>query len=555
MHPSKVQQSTTKQPDSGLRLGFADVQTNIQTATPSKSTIKAVKEDTPTKTNGLPGHLSSPNFEFKWRRPDSDLSSEAQKIMDSVREEAARIKAKMQEERDQQVRKDNETAHLYGVEGRKIAKPKGKTGRYSDVHMQEFKKMDSIAGHVSAWKTKIQGNSTSLKRSRSKAQIDEHSELRRGPSKSNKAQDTQRLENVAPGKRAKQHIQDDTSAGRPISRDSKQDVEASSTTTALPRPKHSMPSTLTTPTKASLARSASVKHPHTSMIPSLGRSKSIKELGSPSVAKTESSNKYLSSLAKFGSMKSILHRSEPKYSNDLSKIASGTHIPTPKGTLVLDKELPSLPGTPSIALNRSASVKRVNFTPNTKSRYDLAVASPSPSKIPAPHFQMDKPSPHKPIGVYYPSLATDPSTPDPAPPGDFTFRSSKAINFGPATSGLTSPTIRQVRPSGVTTPLQAFQNLPVVPHGLSSKKRRREDENDEDMENKAPEETEEVDDGPRAKKAKVGKGGGNDESSMPVKRRTTMAGFKGGRLGNKEKSKGVLSLSRLNMLARPKNRR
>ena len=37
---------------------------------------------------------------------------------------------------------------------------------------------------------------------------------------------------------------------------------------------------------------------------------------------------------------------------------------------------------------------------------------------------------------------------------DFAFTSSKSINFGPTTSGLKSPTtIRQVRPSGIFTPL------------------------------------------------------------------------------------------------------
>ena len=563
MHPSKVQQSTTKQPDSGLRLGFVDVSASARTASPSKATIKTVNQDTPTKTKGsLPEHLSSPGFEFKWNRPDFNLSSEAQKIMDSVREEAARIKAKMQAERDTQARKDVETDNLYGVGGRKIAKPKGKVGRYSDVHMQEFKKMDSIAGHVSAWKNKIQGNTTSLKRSKSKAELDVPEQPKGILLQASKDHDSGRLENTAPAKRVKQHRQDDTSAARPVSRDNNLENETKHSVSALPRPKSSMPSAITTPTKASLARSASVKHPHTSMLPSLGRSKSTKELASPCLAKTEGNNKYLSSLAKFGSMKSILHRPEPKFSDDPTKIAAGTHLPTPKGKLILDKQLPTLPGTPLASPQRSPTVKRVEFTPSTKSRYALAAASPSPSKIPAPHFQHDDTGLSKSDGVAYPSLAARHLSSNSAQPGDFTFRSSKPINFGPSTSGLTSPTIRQVRPSGVTTPLSAFQNMPTVSHGISNKKRRRPDSDDEDvdedLENKAPRDIEAVDEGPRMKKVKTSTHPeGKTDNSMPAKRRMTGVGGKTTKLGGaKEKpKKGMLSLSRLNMLARPKDRR
>ncbi|KAA6407874.1 MAG: hypothetical protein FRX48_08225 [Lasallia pustulata] len=450
MHPSKVQQSTTKQPDSGLRNGFADPKPN--TSSPIKSTAIAASHDTPTKSKApLPSHMSSPGFDFKFLRPDSDLSIEAQKIMDSVREEAARIKAQMVAERDTQARKDGETEDMYGVEGRKIVKPKGKAGRYSNVHMEEFKKMDSIAGHVSAWKTRLQPNGTSLKRSKSKAGLDEP-EKQRPQTKLTKrmpgAYPGDRLENNAPGKRVKQNYQDDTSAARPVSRDSQPDVNSKQPMSLLPRSKSGLPTAISTPTKSSLARAASVKSCKSSMIPSLRRSPSTKTLGSPAVAKTEGGNKYLASLTKFRSMsnmKSILHRPPPKFSDDPVKVAAGTHLPASPGKINLDKELPSLPGTPSSGLLQSPQMKRVEFTPSTNSRYQLAATPPSPPKSPPTSSARKRTPPPRPEPIAYPSLSpiaplTPSPTKHPAPnPADFTFRSPNTIAFGPPTSGLASP--------------------------------------------------------------------------------------------------------------------
>ena len=256
-------------------------------------------------------------------------------------------------------------------------------------------------------------------------------------------------------------------------------------------------------------------------------------------------------------MKSILQRPHHKYSDDPVKVADGTHLPVSPNKLQLDKALPNIPGTPAQGLQRSPTLKRVNFTPTTKSTFDLAAASPSPSKIPAPHFQRPTPSPAKPATeVAYPSLAKPgPLNSNPPQPSDFSFRAGKSIQFGPASSGLTSPTIRQVRPSGVATPLSAFDNLPAVPHGIANKKRRREMSEDEDVENRAPHD-ESADDGPRAKKMKGNGPVGAEKSagaSMAERRRTASKIAKPGNA--REKGKGLLSLSRLNMLARPKERR
>ena len=518
--------------------------------------------------------MTSPTFDFSFERPESDLSVEAQKIMDSVREEAAKIKAQMIEERSKQEHKDGEADQLYGVGGRKIAKPKGKSGRYSDVHKQEFKKMDSITGHASVWKKKIEVNTASLKRSPSKAGLDEpFGKLPRSKSFKNFGQQisSDRLENTSPGKRAKQSRYDDTSSARPVSRDTDSELESAQMTSVKVRTQSGLPSVVTTPTKASLARSASVKSMKVSIIPSLSRSASTKTLGSPVAPKTEGSNKYLSSLSRFGSMKSILHRSQPKFSNDPTKVAAGTHLPVPQGKLDLDKELPSIPGTPSVDLYRSPTTKRVDFTPNTKSQRDPVSNSPSPSKIPTPHPQhQSQPSDESRQSsdpISYPDIGSSPNIttrtkiPRVSTPGDFTFRSEKTMDFSTASpTTVTSPgsTIRYVRPSGISTPLPAFNTLPAIPHGMSNKKRSRaeSDSEAEDEENVDPKALEDAnDDQPRSKKQRMNAPLEKmTDAPSPLKRRAA-----GSRIpkpgGAKAKGRMGISLGRLNMLARPKERR
>ncbi|CAF9916544.1 MAG: hypothetical protein ALECFALPRED_010784 [Alectoria fallacina] len=571
MHPSKVHQSSIKPSASRQRFGTI---LSRMTGSPSKPALTALPPQTPSKSKGsLPDRMTSPTFDFSFERPESDLSIEAQKIMGSVREEAAKIKAQMIEERSKQEYKDGEADQLYGVGGRKIAKPKGKSGRYSDVHKQEFKKMDSIAGHASIWKNKVEANASSLKRSQSKAELDEP--LGKLPrSKSFKSfghqHSSDRLENTSPGKRAKQSRYDDTSSARPVSRDTNSELENAQTTSAKVRPQSALPSAVTTPTKASLARSVSVKSMKTSMIPSLSRSASTKTLGSPVAPKIEGSNKYLSSLSRFGSMKSILHRSQPKFSNDPTKVAAGTHLPVPQGKMDLGKELPKLPGTPSDGLHRSPTMKRVGFTPSTKSQHDLAAISPSPSKIPTPHPQhqsqsSDDTSKFSDL-ITYPDLGSSPNIttrtkiPKASTPGDFTFRSEKTMDFNTASPTIfTSPgsTIRHVRPSDISTPLPAFKRLPSIPHGMSNKKRRRveSDTEAEDEENVDPTVVDEVgDDQPKAKKQRLNRSlEKTADAPSPLKRRA--AGSKIPKLGGaKEKGRMGISLGRLNMLARPKER-
>ena len=573
MHPSKVHQSTTKQPDSVLRLGFGGVDVRNTAPVTHRGTI-AMNQETPTKINGgLPSYMSSPTFDFSFHRPEADLSEETNKIMESVREEAARIKATLLEERNKQDQKDSETSQLFGVGGRKLAKAKGKSGRYSDIHKQEFKRMDSIANHASVWKNKLQANTTTLKRSPSKAGLDATQGIlsRTKSFKSMRAEELGgRLENTSPGKRVKQNHGDDISTARPQSRDNNSEMESEMSSPTTAKLHSGLPSAVTTPTKSSLARTASVKASKTSMIPSLSRSASTKTLASPAAPKTEGSHKYLPSLSRFGSMKSILHRHQPKFSDDPLKVAAGTHLPIPQAKKDLDKDLPSLPRTPSQSLQRSPSTKRVGFTPSATSKYDLVPSSPSPTKVPSlpSRHQMTTNPPESSPTISYPSLANSPNittrakipkSPTPTP-GDFTFTSGKPINFGPATSGLKSPTpattIRQVRPSGLPTPLpSSFDELPAIPHGIGNKKRHRAGSVDEGLENQAPATDPESEGCGRSptKKQKTASEENKSEGKANGKRKATASRIP--KSGAGKEKRGVLSLSRLNMLARPKERR
>ncbi|KAI8293909.1 hypothetical protein K4K59_005418 [Colletotrichum sp. SAR11_240] len=173
MHPSKVH--PTVAPPSATWLGFRDMK-------PSDKTTDT--QATPSKTSGVP---ESP-FTFRVDQPtgDTGLSNDAQRMMNELREEAARIKAELLAKRELE-REDEE------LNGRRIAKAKGKSSRYSAAHMAEFKKMDSIEGHPSSFRAqpgRVTPLKSSLKRSQSKANLDDtptqpKSSLKRSPSKAN----------------------------------------------------------------------------------------------------------------------------------------------------------------------------------------------------------------------------------------------------------------------------------------------------------------------------------------------------------------------------------
>lgn len=161
--------------------------------------------------------------------------------------------------------------------------------------------------------------------------------------------------------------------------------------------------------------------------------------------------------------------------------------------------------------------------------------------------------------VDYPSLAgvrplPEPprQVPPPSVPGTFTFRSDHTISFGSSPKGFgSSPgqaSVRQVRPSVLPSAMPgSFPSgnkensapLPSVPHGMANKKRRRVESDDEEAE-------EEIERSPKKTKT-VPEG----HMLFAPKLQTTPRA----KTPSPVKKKGVLSLSRLNMLARPKMRK
>jgi hypothetical protein len=301
MNPKSAHQTTKSPPDTGFRLGFTDISTK------DRRSIASV-QNSPTKSRpcqSLPQNLTSPEFEFKFAT-ESTLSDEAQKLMENVRDEAARIKAQMLVERAEQDRKDDDAERLFGgasATGRKIAKPTGKAGRFSDIHMAEFKKMDSIANHASSFRAQpgfAQPTSQSLKRSGSRAGLDDLERPRTAgkgtpgkpaplfmrpasasPFKSTTAVEvaSNRLGNTNSAKRMRQSESSDVSFERPTSSDAS---KSSLRPSALPRAKPTLSAGVFPPTKASLARFTSDKIPTSSpgKKSALSRSDSVRSLKS-----------------------------------------------------------------------------------------------------------------------------------------------------------------------------------------------------------------------------------------------------------------------------------
>jgi hypothetical protein len=564
-----------------------------------------VTQQTPSKTG-----ISS-TFDFKFARPGPQLGPEAQRMMDDIREEALRIKAKLAAEREEQNRSEEDNS----VGGRKIAQPKGKVGRFSDAHMAEFKKMDSIAGHPSAFRAqpgRLTPAKPSLKRSQSKAKLDDREEIDSTQKKSEMANSTERLENTAPAKRARQDMTDDASSARPVSRGNHTPKTMPSTPT-LSRSQSNLLTSITTPTQASLARAAAVKQPPT-QIPTLSKSPSKPNLVDTPRGLTKSatlsnigsvprsqSKTFLRSPGKFDRVKSILRYpgSSKKPSAAHSSIPTLARSPSKPN---LEKALPSLPATPG--LERSKGAKHVNFTPDTVNKNAATITnSPSPLKSTIPHSTskiniaakaqstsqkvgadlemkyVEYPSvaglpaiPKESRDVEYPSLAGLHPLPElprqplseqrlpPSVPGTFTFRSDHTIQFGASPKGFgSSPgqsSVRQVRqsifpntmpgsfPGSTGSNKENKAPLPSVPHGMSNKKRRRVDSDDE------KEEEEEVNRSPKKQKPNVPEG---DMLMAPRIIAEKMA--PASKIPSPAKKKPGLSLSRLNMLARPKNRK
>ncbi|KAK4650050.1 hypothetical protein QC762_702820 [Podospora pseudocomata] len=435
MHPAKYH-PTMAPPSSGLRLGFTDI---VKPTSSRSDALPGAIQSTPTK-------IAVPSSSFTFRQSghlDKKLGPEAQRMMDQIRDQAAKIKVELVAQREA------EKAEEEQINNRKIATAKGKAGRFSSAHMNEFKKMDSIANHPSAFRaqsSRITPLKQGVKRSQSKANLDEpeHARSKQSTPVSTIPKANQRVDEVeSPIKRARQHIEDDATTKRPISRDASAiPMPKSSSNMALPRSKSNLAS-LMTPTKSSLARSSSTIA-KTPVRGSLLRSPSKPALGGLIKSATTSNIAAVTAVEKettktvevksskavlfttddlkspkagvstaepkspevavevktpksrFEQVKSLFRRSQASAAKPKSTIPMpstlGSKTPAPPR---LEKELPPVPmTTPARKLT-----KRVAFTPDTQ-HAAMAQNSPSPVKSGVP-----VPAVRQPLGeVHYPSL-------------------------------------------------------------------------------------------------------------------------------------------------------
>ncbi|KAF2226085.1 hypothetical protein BDZ85DRAFT_75462 [Elsinoe ampelina] len=306
MHPEHFHQSTSKPLDEARWLGISAM--GPHTEKPKASEKWTPAAHTPTK------HVkhAEPSFEFTFRAQSLELSNEARKMMAEKREEAAKIKQQM-------VRIEEEKQEEEALENRRKAKPKGKVGRFSDVHMAQFKKMDSIANHASVSRPNsrdvnqdfrpssrdrmqdVRPNSRNGSDSNSggKSKV-QYPSLKRSGSRAGLKQGGRDTEDTPSHERQRTQPTPDKTSQRPSPEEGgspAKRVRLASPKTTLPvqaqsvikvatpsvmQKSHGTPSRsnslkfpgLSTPTKSSLARAATVKANKTSMIPALTRTPS-----------------------------------------------------------------------------------------------------------------------------------------------------------------------------------------------------------------------------------------------------------------------------------------
>ncbi|KAL6709416.1 hypothetical protein ACN47E_001823 [Coniothyrium glycines] len=159
MHPALHHASTAKPLDEARWLGFQAI--GAHTAPPKASGLAGQstpsKTPVPTSETKFINMESSPNFQFRFKSPFSMLKGTKQ-------DEAGLSPGSRSLLRGAAISGTPGAGSraLFGTTGfstkadmspeRKKAEAKGKRARFSDVHMQQFKKMDSIANHPSAFR-------------------------------------------------------------------------------------------------------------------------------------------------------------------------------------------------------------------------------------------------------------------------------------------------------------------------------------------------------------------------------------------------------------------
>lgn len=633
MYPSRYHTSTGA-PSSALRLGFSDVPKDGQTS--------LGQDATPSKVKSIPG--SEFTFQVSRAVTESGSNDGVQQMWNQIRDQAAKIKAEIAARRDAQ--------DGANVTDRTFAKPKGRVGRFSAAHMAEFKKMDSIQGHASAWRAQEGRFSPvkSLKRTPSKAKLDAsaatfeddsprqpfggtiagqpanmkpRSGLKRKSSAANLDHDTnQQLAKTREGdvtpemeskdqptstaKRSKQRQEDDVASSKPGSR-------AMSVFARLASPKK-------TPVPRSTPSSRAATKPTVSLVGSPTKStlnklpKSALFTNSDS-ATTEGARlrRRIISPQSFNKMKSILRGNKDAVQDGMSAIPAPQATQTP-GASRLAKELPPVP----LTTPRRKLTKRVMFTPdvvtaaksqnspspqrtgNIKLRpalkaletQDSAVDEDFADSTAAPSLYPDL-SPLRHLIDSRPRQATPLSV---LMPGTFTFRSDHTIKFGrvspsgfgssagqssvrqvglPTASGsmpggFPAPEAPSSHPDKENKPPNSIKIFRGTAHGMQNKKRHRAESDSDDFDDSRAakkRKNESVPEGqellaPRLVKPAVTGATKSDRSGRTsVKTASSRSPWASpGRALSKKphatpaKKTPGLSMSRLNMLAKPKRR-
>ncbi|RCI15317.1 hypothetical protein L249_6604 [Ophiocordyceps polyrhachis-furcata BCC 54312] len=430
--------------------------------------------------------------------------------------------------------------------------------------------------------------------------------------------DNGRLPNPPSGvKRMKQRPHDDSSTCRPVSRDASALPRPVSSHGSLSKSRSGNLARLMSPTKASLAHSTDVRKPVGSLTPSpsktslRGLAKSASTTKLPSDA--ADTNRPFLSPGRFQKVKSILRGQRldlgggggTTATTSIAAAAAATTtaaksaIPQPAAVRVLQTPDPPLrtdKALPAVALTtpRRKLPKRVDFTPGTNAK--LSHASPSPLKSNRP--------PLREIDIGHDELSDDDEEeedvlngqnqpkgnclyPDLSPlrrlvgtesPGNvrgtFTFRSEHQCKFEDARHA--KPSIRRVRESAVpvtdmpgsfpappspschpnkeNTAPSPTRLLPGTAHGMHNKKRHRAKSDEEDADEEAAARAMK-----KRKKAHVPEGQALLAPRLVSGHKRDRSGLHGpgrkpGWTASPGKKSVVLSKSRLDVLARPKNR-
>lgn len=525
MHPSKVHPTMADAPSSALKLGFTDINLDQK---PGDA------QSTPSKT----GPPTSPfTFRFARTRADLELGPEIQQIMDDLRKEAA---AKRLQER-------KETAEVHE---RKIAQAKSRidmiTGDLSknpSVMANKVKKAatpgpaSQKAGFLSPIKSGIkrspskanldesdsapQNFAAGIKRSQSKANLNEPNFMSRkiAPARpTTKFAETRLPGPESPSKRVRQHIEDDASTRRPVSRDD----------SAIPRPKSSgndsirraVPrsqtlANLMTPTKASAARAVVTKTPTITLLKSPSKSDLGDAAKTPSKAGlfrspskpdlansfTPTPHKNLGGLKKsvtygdlgagqsnptvvqtpgrFDRVKSILKRqfsaSKPKSGlptktpGRTEQQAPSTSVTTP--VQKMDKHVEFTPETKQIALTQNSPSPIKSSLPRSKTFSKLSTPSlPSFATVMSAKKTLKKEVSYPDLSAYADKEKTEeeeeetteePKSPLPeSVPGTFTFRSDHTIRFDSASPNGFGGSAGQASLRHVRNPVAPTSRMP-----------------------------------------------------------------------------------------------